>query len=81
MHLYGENVEKSFSELWLKLTMYNESCKTFKLQSNNCPGGLSVLSLGLYKNIKVCNLLKSSSLKQFDQFLLDFTWGLLSKGY
>ena len=49
-------------------------------------GGGEVISLSwplgyIHTCIKYCNIKMSSSLKQLDQFSLDFTLGFLSKGY
>ena len=60
MHLYGENVEKSFSQNILKTNGWNLQCvikvvKYFSYNQNFVPWGLSALATGLYTCIKLCN--------------------------
>ena len=61
-NLYGENVEKSFSQNVLKTNGRNLQCiiKVVKLFShsysqNFVPLGLSALAPGLYTCVKLCN--------------------------
>ena len=60
MHLYGKNVEKSFSKNSLKTIGLNLQCmikeiKHFIYNQKFVPWGLSALAHGLYTCIKLCN--------------------------
>ena len=90
VHLYEQNVEKSFSQNVLKtekcINGWNLQCmievlKHFSYNQNFVPRELSALATRLYTCIKLCNFKMSVFLKLFKQFSPDFTWDLLSKGY
>ena len=63
--LYGENIEKSFSQNVLKTNVlqtngWNLQCvikvvKHFSYNQNFVPWGLSALATGLYSYIKLCD--------------------------
>ena len=60
VHLYGENVEKSFSQNVLKINDWNlqwviKVVNHFSYNQNFVPWGLSALATGLYTCIKLCN--------------------------
>ena len=60
MHLYGENVEKSFSKNEFKTNALNLQCmakivKHFSYNQNFVPWGLSALASGYIHVKKICN--------------------------
>ena len=60
MHLFGENVDKSFSQNVLKTNGWNlqlviKVVKHFSYNKNFVPWGLSALAPGLYTAIKLSN--------------------------
>ena len=74
IHLYGENVEKSFSQNILKANGGDLQCMikvviVFSYTQNFVTWGLSALAPGQYTCIKLCYFLMSSVklLKQFRQ--------------
>ena len=81
-HLYGGNVEQSFSQNVLKTNGRNLKCmiKAQKRSSdsqNLVTQGYLPLCSGLYINVWNYVIFKSSYLKLLDQFSPDFTWGFV----
>ena len=86
MHLYWENVEKSFSQNVLKTNGWNLQCvikvvKHFSYNQNFVPWGLFALATGLYTCTKLCNFLNVFVSESAWAIFTRFHVGLLSKGY
>ena len=84
LHLYGEHIEKSFSQNVLKTNGWNLQCmirvaNPFSYNKNCVLPGLSALVHGLYTCIKLCNL-QTSSLKWLDHFFTDFSGAFCWRG-
>ena len=76
IHLYGENVKKLFSQTAFKTNGWNlqyliKVVKYFSYSQNFVPCSLSVLALGLYTCIRLCNFL--------NVFFSKTAWGIFTR--